>query len=165
VNLAFCCKEQKVFAARPFPNGEPRKNSLWVVEKAEPKKKKNGKCESSSLETVDDGEEFFLSSKVQDHQKEKDMKKSKKNHLRVLPSGRVDHEGGRGAWARFSINAQPDGRVTLRSVGRSLRRQENNYLGIINNNQKKPFFAVAPGCLCLLIQRGCTCSQKRFCST
>jgi len=152
-NLAFCKKDQTVIAARqPPPSTDEeeeekkkkkkclfRKNVQWVV----------SKCDK---ETDGDEEAFFLSCKAygsaattNDSDSSDDLgnKKKKqqqrqpnlKKNLRVLSNANVNHGGGRGVWARFVIAQSIDGQVvTLRSVGRSKLHPENNFLGIVKNN-------------------------------
>jgi len=125
-NLALNMKEGKVVVAREVPD-VVRKNVQWIVEKV-PSGKKN-------KNNTDDGQEiFFLTCKALANNK---AELQGKKNLRVLPDGQVNHQGGRGKWARFEISNSPvDGRVTLRSIGRSIGHSENNFLGIAKNNKQ-----------------------------
>jgi hypothetical protein len=55
---------------------------------------------------------------------------SKKSHLRVAASGKVDHKGANGNWARFALQHVGNGQIKLRSVGRSIQHADRCLLGI-----------------------------------
>jgi len=131
LNLAYSMKENKVVAARQpptLPPGVVRKNTQWIVEKVPSKQEKEATDSDAGKEV------FFLSCRCLSN---KGQEPKEKKNLRVLPNGQVNHKGGRGLWARFEILTSPEGKVSLRSVGRSVRHFENNFLGIVKNNNKE----------------------------
>jgi hypothetical protein len=61
---------------------------------------------------------------------------SKKSHLRVAASGKVDHKGANGNWARFALQQVGNGQIKLRSVGRSIQHADRCLLGITKHQSQ-----------------------------
>jgi hypothetical protein len=93
---------------------EESQNAHWIVENA-PQPNNN---EQSSSQVILLSNPLFTSSK-------------KKSHLRVAASGRVDHNGANGNYARFQVEYLPNGQIKLRSVGRSTEYPNHCSLGLV----------------------------------
>lgn len=70
---------------------------------------------------------------------------NKISHLRVAASGRVDHNGAKGNWARFRIEYLPNGQIKLRSVGRSSQHPDHCLLGLVKKQTTNATEYVAVG--------------------
>jgi len=57
----------------------------------------------------------------------------KKSHLRVAASGKVDHKGANGNWARFAVEYVGNDQVKLRCIGRSNHHTDRCLLGIVKH--------------------------------
>jgi hypothetical protein len=106
--------DQVLFSADHSPN------SHWEVESASNGKENEGSCSQFILLS----NPFFASS-------------HNKSHLRVAASGRIDHKGAKGNWARFSVQYLPNGQVKLRSVGRSLHHPERCFFGLVSQKTNR----------------------------
>jgi len=60
---------------------------------------------------------------------------NKPSHLKVS-SGRVEHTGAVGHWARFCVKYLPNGQIQLRSVGRCHQHPDHSFLGIVKKQNE-----------------------------
>jgi hypothetical protein len=109
-------------------SADPSQHALWAVEIA-PKGKEDSE-EGASVEVILLSNPQFTTTN------------NNKSHLRITASGKVDHKGMKGPWARFAVQHLANGQVKLRSVGRSLEHPERAFLGIVKKLDTNEYIAV-----------------------